>query len=134
MESVVGLWRRHWVVLIPCAVFLFAHTLVAHKEERFLYPILGIEMWVIAYLWSASSLRKMARRIYTPAFFAITVPALLIVCFINTQEGEIEPPAYAESHFGPVAYLDHESLFGRSRFQFYFLRRRRVSKKFNVRI
>jgi hypothetical protein len=41
---------------------------------------------------------------------------------VNTQEGEIEPPSYAQSRYGDVIYLDHESLFGKSRFQFYFLR------------
>lgn len=121
-KSVRGLWRRHWTILLPLLVFVTAHSLVAHKEERFLYPIVGLEMWALAYLWAANGLNKWARKIYAPAFFVIVALALPMVCLVNTQEGEIEPPAYSESHYGSVVYLDHLSLFGKSRFQFYFLR------------
>lgn len=122
MRSAKGLWRRHRWVIFPALVFLVAHSVVPHKEERFLYPILGLELWFVAYLWAANARRKLARRVYAPAVFVISALALPIVCFVNTQEGEIEPPALAESRYGSVVYLDYESLFGKSRFQFYFLR------------
>ncbi len=121
-KSLKGLWRKHWPVLTPFLVFLLAHCLVAHKEERFLYPILGLELWALAYLWSANAYNRWARKVYAPAFFIIVALALPMVTLVNTQEGEIEPPAYAQSRFGEVIYLDHASLFGKSRFQFYFLR------------
>lgn len=121
-RSAKNLWRAHWPAILPCAIFLTAHCVVAHKEERFLYPIIGVEMWALAYLWAANAFNPWARRIFSTPFLVLTALGLLVVCFVNTQEGEIEPPAYVESHFGPVIYLDHESLFGKSRFQFYFLR------------
>jgi len=117
-----GLWRKHWTILVPFLVFVGAHSIVAHKEERFLYPIMGLELWALAYLWASNGLNKWAKKIYTPAFVVVTALVLPIVCFVNTQEGEIEPPAYVQSRYGEVIYLDHESLFARSRFQFYFLR------------
>ncbi len=121
-RSLKSLWMRHWRVLFPALLFVGIHSLVAHKEERFLYPVLGIELWAVAYLWAAGAFNKWARRIYSPVLFGVTVLGLVIVCLLNTQEGEIEPPAYAQKKYGELIYLDNDSLFGRSRFQFYFLR------------
>jgi hypothetical protein len=121
-KSLKPLWRKHWPMLVPFLVFVGAHSLAAHKEERFLYPVLGLEMWTVAYLWSANAFNKYARKIYTPAWIAICLLALPVVCFINTQEGEIEPPALMEARYRGVIYLDYNSLFGQSRFKFYFLR------------
>lgn len=120
--SLKSLWRRHWRIMTPFLVFLIAHCIAAHKEERFLYPILGLEMWALAHLWSANAFSRWAKKIYAPTFLVVCALTLPLVCFVNTQEGEIEPPAYVQSHFGDVIYLDHLSLFGKSRFQFYFLR------------
>src|SRR5262249_24618051 len=116
------LWRRHWPVLVPFLAFIGAHTLVAHKEERFLYPVLVLEMWAVAYLWSSAALRKGARRLYSPVILGLTVFLLPVACLVNSQEGEIEPPAVIGAKYRDVLYLDYESLFGQSRFQFYFLR------------
>lgn len=121
-RSAVGVWRRHAVLILPLLIFVFVHSLVAHKEERFLYPIVGLVWIVLAAFWAASSSRPWARRLYTPVFTGLNVLLILVSCFVNTQEGEIEPPAYAEKKFGRVLYLDERSLVGQSRSLFYFLR------------
>ena len=117
-----SLWKRQEAVLIPWVGFVIAHCIVPHKEERFLYPVLGLEMWAIANLWAANAFNKYSRRLYAPVLIGLTALLLPAVCLINSQEGEIEPPAYIESRYKKVVYLDDESLFGASRFQFYFLR------------
>ncbi len=122
VKSLKSLWRKHWPILVPLLVFVGAHSLAAHKEERFLYPILGLEIWAIAWLWAANAFNPYARKVYTGAVLVLSALLLPVVCLVNTQEGEIEPPALAESRYGQVIYLDHESLFGKSRFKFYFLR------------
>ncbi len=124
-----SLWRRHWSVIVPFGVFVVAHMLVPHKEERFLYPVLALEMWFVAFLWASAARDKWVRRIFTPAVFVVTLIALPIVCFVNSQEGEIEPPAILENKYKAVLFLDYESLFGQSRFQFYFLRPPSVLEK-----
>lgn len=124
-----SLWQKQWPILIPWLLFVLVHSLVPHKEERFLYPIVGLELWAVARLWASAAMDKWARRIFMPALFVLAPPLLFVVCFVNTQEGEIEPPAYVESRYANVAYLDYESLFGLSRFQFYFLRPPSVLKK-----
>jgi Alg9-like mannosyltransferase family len=121
-SRVRGLWLKHWPWLGPVLLYVLAHSLVPHKEERFLYPVIGVELWALAWLWSAGAFLRWARTLYTRVFLGLSVPLLFLVCLVNTQEGEIEPAAYAESRYGAVTYLDQESLFGLSRVQFYFLR------------
>ncbi|MGZ3721938.1 MAG: hypothetical protein ACXVA9_03345 [Bdellovibrionales bacterium] len=122
IKKLKPLWKSQWPWLLPFLIYVLAHSLVPHKEERFLYPIVGLELWALAWLWASSAYFKLARKIYSPVLIGLSVPLLFVVCLVNTQEGEIEPPAYAESHYKNVVYLDHESLFGISRIQFYFLR------------
>ncbi len=117
-----NLWLKHWFWLFPFLVYVLAHSLIGHKEERFLYPIFGLELWALAWLWASSTIFWPARKIYSTAVLGLSVPLLFAVCFVNSQEGEIEPPAFAESRYKNVIYLDHESLFGMSLIQFYFLR------------
>lgn len=124
-----GLWRECFALLIPFLIFVLIHSIVAHKEERFLYPIVGIEFLMVSYLWASAALQKWARKLYSPVVLFVGLMGLPVVCLVNTQEGEIEPPAYVEKKFGKVTYLDHESLFGASRFQFYFLRPPSVLEK-----
>lgn len=122
VRGLKGLWREHWPWLLAFLAYVTAHSLVPHKEERFLYPIVGLELWALAWLWAGSALSRLSRKIFAPAYCVLSILILFIVCFVNTQEGEIEPPAYAESLYRQVIYLDHESLFGMSRIRFYFLR------------
>lgn len=117
-----ALWLRHRTLLVPFGIFLFAHMMAAHKEERFLYPILVLELWWVAFLWSSAARNKWVRRIYAPTMALVILVALPVVCLVNTQEGEIEPPAVIENKYKHVLFYDFESLFGQSRFQFYFLR------------
>ncbi len=123
------LWRSQWPWLLPFLIYVLVHSLVPHKEERFLYPIVGLELWALAWVWAASALSPLSRKIYSPVFLGLSVPLLFVFCFVNSQEGEIEPPAYVESHYHDVVYLDNESLFGASRFKFYFLRPPSVLEK-----
>lgn len=122
-------WHRHWPVIVPLLVFVAAHSVTPHKEERFLYPILVLELWVMASFWSDGMFDKWTRRIYSPVLLTLTLVLLPMVTLVNTQEGEIEPPAVLESRYGNVLFLDFESLFGQSRFQFYFLRPPSVMEK-----
>lgn len=117
-----SLWNQFWPLIFGFAVFLFIHSVVPHKEERFMYPVLGIELWFIAFLWTAGMRDKWVRKLFAPVALGLTAVLLPVFCFMNTQAGEIEPPALIEKRYGGVVYLDHKSLFGMSRFRFYFLR------------
>lgn len=102
--------------------FVLIHSLVAHKEERFMYPIFGLLLVALAYVWSINRHDRKTKRIYQSAFAVIMVIGLPIATLVNSQAGEIEPAAIAERALKNVAYVDHESLFAASLIQFYFLR------------
>lgn len=116
------LWARHKTILVSMLVFVLAHSLVPHKEERFMYPIVGLELILLAAVWSFSRDLKWVKRLYFRVFVFVLVLLLPIASLVNSQEGEIEPPALAEQQLGSVLYLDNDSLFSQSRFKFYFLR------------
>lgn len=45
------LWRaftRHWVVAFPLAFFVVSHSLIGHKEERFMLPVLPLFLLLLA--------------------------------------------------------------------------------------
>jgi hypothetical protein len=121
--------KREWPWVLPMLIYVLIHSLVPHKEERFLYPIVGLELWSVAWLWASLRFDKWTRRLYAPVLLTVSLILLPMACLINTQEGEIEPPAYAEKRFHNVVYLDHQSLFSVSRIRFYFLRAPSVLKE-----
>jgi phosphatidylinositol glycan class B len=114
--------HRHLPACVSLFAFVFIHSIVAHKEERFMYPILGLLLILLAYVWTLARHSQKARQIYSTAYFVVSLLTLPIACFVNSQAGEIEPAAIAQDYFGSVAYIDHESLFQKSMIQFYFLR------------
>lgn len=124
--TLVRQWRsvlmEHWRIAIPLFIFVLAHCLVPHKEERFLYPIVGLVYWLFASAWWQGFDLKWVRRVLSPLVVFLVFVGTPIVITTNSQEGEIEPPAYVESHFKKAVYLDYKSLFSQSRFRFYFLR------------
>lgn len=118
---------RYWVVRhAPLALCLFffvlIHSMVAHKEERFMYPIFGLLLIALAYVWSVNRHDVWTRRLYQPVFLFVTILGLPIATLVNSQAGEIEPAALAERSLKNVAYIDYQSLFSQSLVQFYFLR------------
>jgi|GEM_PF-2229867 len=121
-RSFKNLSVRHAPMMLSLFVFVLIHSLMPHKEERFMYPVFGLLIIALAYVWSVQRYDKFTRRIYQPVFAFVLVLVLPIACLVNSQAGEIEPAAQAERQFKTVAYIDHQSLFSISLIQFYFLR------------
>lgn len=113
---------RHGPLAICLFVFVAVHSAVAHKEERFMYPIVGVLLLLLAGAWCYNRHNVLVRKIYQPVFILVSAIVLPIACLVNSQAGEIEPAAMAEKQLGQVGYLDYQSLFGQSLIQFYFLR------------
>jgi len=113
---------RHAPLVLCILTFTISHSLVAHKEERFIYPIFGLVLIALAYVWSLNRYDSKTKKVYRPAFWFVTLVVLPVACFVNSQAGEIEPAAIAEQELGQVAYIEHRSLFSISLIQFYFLR------------
>jgi hypothetical protein len=113
---------RHWPTMLCLLTFVLVHSLVAHKEERFMYPIFGLILMALAYVWTLNRHDKKTKMIYQSVFLFVTVLGLPVATLVNSQAGEIEPAALAECSLKNVAYIDYQSLFSASLIQFYFLR------------
>lgn len=113
---------RHWRYIIPFLIFVTAHSMAAHKEERFMYPIVGIIFLIVSDLWGNSSDNKWVKRLFAPVVLGLNAIALPIACLNNTQVGEIEPLAVPASRYDSVLFLDAKSLVAQSRIKEFFLR------------
>ncbi|MGE3387862.1 MAG: hypothetical protein AB7K41_14125, partial [Bdellovibrionales bacterium] len=117
-----GLWSRHWRLLLPVFVFVAVHSLMPHKEERFMYPIVGVILLALGELLAQGRKRFWVRRVYVPLLGFVCGLGLLITCFNNTQVGEIGPAALITKRHPAVGFLDRESLLSQSRIKDYFVR------------
>ncbi len=105
------LWRAaraHPTVSVALLVFVVAHSLVGHKEERFMFPMLPLVFVLLgaalAELEAASSLwAKLARR----WFWGVNAVALLVVTLSNSQQALIRPlvQAYRDGDIERVVHV-----------------------------
>lgn len=105
-------WKNHFLLLGATLTFVLIHSLITHKEERFLYPIMGLTMILMALLWSAEWGSAFDRRFFKPVFALLNTALLCVGCFINTQVGEIGIPARVQAISDKVLYLDRDSMIG----------------------
>jgi hypothetical protein len=115
-------WQEHFLLVGSTLVFVLAHSLVSHKEERFLYPILGLTMMMMAILWSACWNTRAEKFFFRPVFWILNTAILLIGCFVNTQVGEIGIPAQIQSRSDRVLYFDRDSMIGQGDMHELFLK------------
>lgn len=113
---------RHWRYIIPFLLFVTAHSIAAHKEERFMYPIVGLIFLILCDLWASKSDNKWVRRIFAPVVLGLNLIALPVTIFNNTQVGEIEPLAVPGSRYEAILFLDAQSLVSQSKIKDFFLR------------
>ncbi len=103
-------------------IFVVVHSLVPHKEERFMYPIFPISIWLWSALWFYSKNLASSRNFVRPVILTLNLVLLIAGCFFNTQLGEIGVPAKMSSLSSRVLYLDRDSLVGAGFMSEYFIR------------
>lgn len=86
-----SLLRSHWVIFIPFFLFVLAHSLVPHKEERFMFPIVGVELIFLAWLWMSNYQKNLSTKIFNWTIGGLGTVALFVVCFVNFQSGAVDP-------------------------------------------
>lgn len=106
----VKVLREHLFLILGLLLFVLIHSLVPHKEERFLYPIFGATLFIMAILWSETWYTKTNRFFFKPFFILLNSLLLLISCFSNTQLGEIGVPAALQKKSDRLLYLSHSSM------------------------
>lgn len=104
-------------ILVCILCFTLFHSLIPHKEERFLYPIMPLTILVLAYLWSQAWGLWHEKWVLRPFASLILFLGLCIVPISNSQEGELEPLRVADQTTGPTWIWDYQSLLFESSFR-----------------
>jgi len=90
-DRLMLLWKKQFFIVIPVVFFVLMHSLIDHKEERFMIPVLPLVFALLAYIWSKEFLNKNVIRFFTMPFLVLNFILLFIVNTNNTQAGTVEP-------------------------------------------
>ena len=82
--------KEHWPVVASIGVFLLFHSLIPHKEARFLFPILPLILLLMASGWTKR---------FQWAFLLINTLLLFVVTFSNPQASMVEPIVEAQRRY-----------------------------------
>lgn len=115
---------RHWkklneeerLLAALCAFFIFMHSLIPHKEERFLYPVVPFLLLLTARLWNLAWNERSEKWIFRPYAVTVLLIGFCLVPLSNSQSGEYEPMRFAESLRKPTVLMEYESLLQKSAF------------------
>lgn len=129
-ESLKALWKKWSLIVVSVLIFILIHSLIPHKEERFMYPILGLLLVFLAYLWAKQWKHPWVRKVLTPMLVTLHLGGVFVVIFSNSQEGVVKPLAEAEKSFHKFAVLETQSLMQESQLRSMFLKR--GSEEFNI--
>ena len=116
------LFKEHLPLVLSILVFTLVHSLIPHKEERFMFPVLGLVLVAMAVLWGKYWHRPFISRFFTPVFIVLNFVLLIATSFSNSQASEIQPMAAVEGQFAKLKVIDLKSLLGQSWVRQYYLR------------
>lgn len=106
--------KRNWILWLPTTIYVLAHSLVAHKEERFLYPVMG--PWILFLGLSFIESRKTFyfKKVLIPAAMGLNFALLLLFSFSTSLSGEIEPAIQLNRLGARQLFLTKASLLEKS--------------------
>lgn len=108
-------WEKLFLGLL--LFFVFMHSLIPHKEERFLYPIAPLLLILLGRVWAKSWGMAYEKYFFRPVILSLLAVVLVLFSFSNSQSGEYEPILRADRMKSPVHIWDVESLLGPSFFR-----------------
>lgn len=97
--------------------FTLLHSLIPHKEERFLYPILPLVLFLLGRIWAKAYGTGYEKWVFRPVILALMVFGLGVASLSNSQSGEYEPILRADRHGSAIKIWDWESLLDKSFFR-----------------
>lgn len=101
-------FEKTWLGII--LFFVFMHSLIPHKEERFLYPILPLMLLLFGRLWAKEWGSRFEKYFFRPFFVGILALGLGVASISNSQAGEYEPLLLAEKERRSVLIWDYDSV------------------------
>lgn len=94
-----------WLVF----VFVLAHSINPHKEERFLLPILPLALVILAHAWGGSNLSGLRKWVWRLFFWPLNFLVLAISTSVNTQATLVGSFGTAEKLSTRVLHLDTDT-------------------------
>ncbi len=104
------------LLAVLCAFFILLHSLIPHKEERFLYPVAPFLLLLLARLWALSWNEFGEKWIFRPFAGFLLIVGFFLVPVSNSQSGEYEPMRFAEALRRPTVLWENDSLIRNSAF------------------
>lgn len=129
VRRIGSLMPRHRLAVYSLAVFVIVHTFVAHKEERYMSPILPLFLALMAATWSEARDSRWARYLYYPVFGVLNFGLLLIITVSNSQGSILSPVVDVQSRFDSGVFVDTNTDLERS----FFTTRVYLNRSFSFR-
>jgi hypothetical protein len=101
-------FEKVWLGVI--LFFVLLHSLIPHKEERFLFPILPLMLVLFGRIWARAWGSPFEKWFFRPFFGTVLALGLVVASISNSQAGEYEPLRLAEKVRGPVLIWDYNSV------------------------
>lgn len=117
LKDLRSLTRTEKVFIAITIFFVFMHSLIPHKEERFLAPVLPLLIFTFAGLWARSWGTFYEKWIFRPFAVLILAFGLFVSSTSNSQSGEYAPFLMAEKEPGQVILWDWKSVLQESYFR-----------------
>ncbi len=104
--SILLLWRvladkrpqLRWEIVLPIAVFVLAHSLIAHKQERFILPIVPLLLVAVAVAWVDRPLNVLKASAWTKGswitFWVANTVLLMLFTFSYSKRSRVESFTY----------------------------------------
>ncbi len=106
--------KKHRLLFAAVALFTLAHSVISHKEERFLFPIIPLCLILLASAWTNTLDRKWTLRFYFPIFCFLNTLVLALATFNNSQSGDLAPAVDFRSHYETGVCLETEPILSSS--------------------
>lgn len=106
LDRLPALARDHAPTVLVLVAFVGAHSVIAHKEERFMFPMLPLVLLLLAAAWADKADTPVAKLVYFPAFAVLNSLAVIVVSISNTQAGDIQPLVELQERYGTGVILE----------------------------
>lgn len=104
--------RQHSDAAVSLAAFACVHTLIAHKEERYMAPILPLLLILLVAAWTQKWDSIWVRRLFFPVFVGVHILFLPVLAVSNSQGAMINPIVETQRHFRAGTFFDTNTSLG----------------------
>jgi hypothetical protein len=105
-DQVKSLFKNHTVLCLSFIVFVSIHSIIPHKEERFMFPIIPFLLIALAFVWSQKKDSLWVNRCYFPLMLILNTVGLLFIMSLNPLDNLIKPLRHLQSETDFASVID----------------------------